>query len=247
MNPELTTLVDGDTLVIDTDLATDYDGGATVFNQLTNTFQISRTFTATQTGTWDTSGIDQKDRRVLGFLNPGFPGSRAIATAFVNANATVNGAIVNNTFTDMVFGATSGAALIEGTTIERWKLIDPINGTFEYAGGQIFDGSITFDFTVVSSGGSVDFRFEWLIDTGSGFAALPDPVEALIYVGSSAASISKTFPLEATDGDRIKPQITRNSEHRLWIILRKPVCRSRIHYWRKGKGASELEIPSRGV
>lgn len=205
-----TTLIDGDTIVIKTDMATDYDGGAIVYNQITNSFQINRTFTTTHTGVWDTSGIDQTDPRVLAANNPGFIDSKYIATAFVNDNVEANGAIVNNTFTDMVFG-TGGSALIEGSNIERWKLIDELNGTFEYTGNEPFDGYITFDFTFLSSGGSQDFRNKWLRDVGAGFVDLPDDVESLVNVGSDAQSITKTFPLMAVKGDQIKPQITREA------------------------------------
>lgn len=155
-----TSLVDGDTIKIDTDSSTDYDTGAIVYNQLTNTFQINRDFTSTATGTWSQKGLDQKDSLVLTSLNPQFVSSKYIATSFVNDNSTANGSISNNTFTDMVFG-TGGSALVAGSTIERWKLIDELNGTFEYTGREPFDGYITFDFTVLSSGGSVDFRFKW--------------------------------------------------------------------------------------
>lgn len=207
-----TTLSDGDTLTIDTDDATDYDGGATVYNQLTNTFQVNRTFTVTKTGTWDTNGIDQTDPKILSFGVSNFVDSKYSACAHVNDNSTVNGAIVNNTFTDMVFG-TVGSALIESSTIERWKLIDEINGTFEYFGNEPFDGQITFDFTVQSSGGTVDFRFKWQISTdgGSSFIDLTDNVESLVSVGSDDQSVTKTFPLALETGAQIKPQITRNS------------------------------------
>lgn len=205
-----TALVDGDTLVIDTTAGTHYDGGATVYDQQINSFRINRTFDISRAGTWDTSGLDQKDPRVLTFLQQAQADSKYIATAFVNDNSTANGAIVNNTFTDMVFG-TGGSALVAGSTIERWKLIDELNGTFEYTGNEPFDGLITFDFTVISSGGSQDFLFEWVIDTGSGFGDLPDDVHALVNIGSNAQSITKTFPLAADKGDQIKPQITRNA------------------------------------
>lgn len=205
-----TSLNDGDTLIIDTDDATDYDGGAVVYNKLVNSFQISRAFTSTESGTWGTAGIDQTDPRILTDDNPGFVKSNYIAAASVNNNSTANGAIVNNTFTDMVFG-TGGSALIEGSTIERWKLIDEVNGTFECIGNEPFSGAISFDFTVTSTGGTVDFRFRWQIDTGGGFSNLPDNVESLVAVGSNAQSITKTFPLAAVKGDQIKPEITRNS------------------------------------
>lgn len=206
----LTSLSDGDTLVIDTDAATDYDSGATVYNQLTNSFQINRAFTVTQSGTWNTAGLDQKDPRVLAALNPTFGESKYICAAFVNDNATANGAIVNNTFTDMVFG-TGGSALVASKVIERFKLIDELNGTFEYIGNEPFEGSISFDFTVTSAAATVDFRFKWVKDVGAGFVNLNDNVEALVAVSGSAESITKTFPICLVKGDQIKPQITRNS------------------------------------
>jgi len=283
-----TSLVDGDTIKLDTDDSTDYFGGAVVYNQLTNTFQVNKAFTVTQTGTWSQAGLDQTNALVLATDNPQFVESKYIATAFVNDNSTANGAIVNNTFTDMVFG-TAGTALAASSTIERWKLIDELNGKFEYTGREPFDGYITFDFTVISSGGSVSFRFKWvrdsnavvsnsfidfadsnpdeifsqlndfitagfnpddqisvsgstsndgtytiaevfagrlvligsdaLVNESAGSAVtitaletdLADNVEALINIGSSEKSITKTFPLRANTGDQIRPQITRNS------------------------------------
>lgn len=205
-----TSLVDGDTMVIDTDGSTDYDGGVKVYNQLVNSFQINRSFAGTATGSWDTSGVDQTDQRVVAQSNLGFLNSNYIASAFVNNNTTAVGAIVNNTFTDMVFG-TPGAALIAASTMEGFKLVDEVNGTFEYTDLEPFDGELGFDFTVVSSGGTVDFRFKWLLSTGGPFADLADPVEALAAVGSDAQSITKTYPLRLTLGHQIKPVITRNS------------------------------------
>lgn len=205
-----TTLIEGDAVTIDTDASTDYDGGAMVYNVLTNTFQVSRIFTATATGAWSQAGLNQKDPRVLAINNAGGSDSKYIAAAFVNNNATATGVIVNNTFTDMVFG-TGGSALISGSSIERWKLIDEVNGTFEYTGAEPFDGELIYDFTAVSSGGAQEFRFKWLIDIGAGFVDFPDAVESLIEIGSTAASVSKTQPLEAVKGDQIKPQVTRNA------------------------------------
>lgn len=200
----------GTSLQLSGDLSVSYDDGYTIYNVAANTFDVAATFVATETGTWSTQGLNQKNKAVLAQNNPSIIDSKYIATSFVNGNATANGAIVNNTFTDMVFG-TVGTALVEASTAERWKLIDELNGTFEYTGNEPFDGYITFDFTVVSSGGTVEFRFKWEHDVGAGFVDLPDNVEALAAVGADAQSITKTFPLAATKGDQIKPQITRNS------------------------------------
>lgn len=203
-----TTLGDGDTIVIDTTLSADYDGGGTVYNQTTNAFRLNRDFVATEEGTWSTAGVNQTDPRVLANQVVNFEDSHYIATGFVSGNIEPNGAIVTDTYTDMVFG-NAGDALISGSTIERWKLVDEVNGTFEYTGNEPFDGSMSFDFTVESSGGTVGFLFKIVHDIGSGFVDLPDLVVVLADVGGDAQSVTKTFPLRAVKGDMIKPQVTR--------------------------------------
>jgi len=204
-------LSNGSGIVLDADDSIDYNGGGNIiYNVQTNSFDVNEIFTVTRAGNWSTEGLNQVNQRVFSFNNPDQEDSHYIVTAFVNGNVTVNPAIVNNTFRDMAFG-TAGVGLIEGTTIERWKLIDPVIGEFVYLGNEDFDGSVGFDFTVLSSGGTVDFRFEWVHDIGAGYVNLPDPVEAPVAVGSSSVSITKRFPLRATKGDKIKPQITRNS------------------------------------
>ena len=199
-----------DTLTLDSDLSTEYDGGYIIYNVQTNSFDVNAVFGSTQTGTWDTSGLSSTNPSVLSFNNPGQVDSKYIATAFVNSNSTANGAIVNNTFTDMVFG-TGGSALIEGSTIERWKLVDELNGTFEYSGNEPFDGYISFDFTTASSGGTQQFRFKIVHDIGAGFVDLPDAVQGAAEVGANSKSLTKTFPMAAVKGDQFKPQITRDS------------------------------------
>jgi len=199
----------GDSLkIIDTNF---YNAFKETLNVVSDDVTVNGVFVSTNAGSIERDvGLDQTDPRVFGFLNNGFPASAFIATAFVNDNSTANPAIVNNTFRDMLFG-TVGDALVAGSSMERWKLVSELLGTFEYIGDETFDGNITFDFTVASSGGTTDFRFRWQIDTGSGFGDLDDPVEVLVAVGSDAESITKTFPLRVNKGDQITPEITRNS------------------------------------
>ncbi len=169
------------------------------------------TFVSTNAGAIEVDlSLDGTDIRVTATGSADFIDSHNIAGAFVNANTTANGAIVNNTFTDMVFG-TAGSALIAISTMERWRLTNELNGTFEYFGNEPFDGRVTFDFTIISDAGTEDFRFKFVSDTGSGFADLEDNVEALIDVGPNSKSVSKTYPLMAVAGDLVKPQITRNA------------------------------------
>lgn len=194
--------------IIDTNF---YNGFKTTLNVVSDDITVNGVFISTNTGSIERDlSLDQTDPRVSVRNNPGFVNSHFIACVHVNDNDQAVGAIVNNTFTDMVFG-TAGDALIASSTMERWRLVDEINGTFEYFGQELFDDAIQFDFTVESAGGTVDFRFKWQIDNGSGFVDLPDNVEALVAVGSDAQSVTKKFPLVAVNGDLIKPQITRNS------------------------------------
>lgn len=130
--------------------------------------------------------------------------------AFVNDNLTANGTIINNTFTDIVFG-TGGDALVECSNVEGWGLFDELNGTFEYTGTDAFSGIIHWDFAVVSSGGTLEYKLKWQKDTGGGFVDLTDNVEAIVDVASITRNVSKTQPLTAVTGNKIKPQITRLS------------------------------------
>jgi hypothetical protein len=189
-----------------------YNGFVTALNVATNTITVNGTFISTSSSILVEVdiGLDQTDPQVRGFNNPQVADSHYIAGAFVNANSTANGTIVNFTFTDLVFG-TVGSALESFSNMERWKLVDELNGTFEYTGNEPFDGAITTDYTVESSGGTVNFRFKLVLDTGSGFSDLNDSVEAQVNVGSDSQSVSKTFPLKAVKGNQFKPLITRVS------------------------------------
>lgn len=209
-----TTLIDGDSVNISTDEATDYDGGSSVYDQQTNSVRINRAYNPSgdnpQTGTWSTKGLNQKDVKVLTNNNSNFIDSKYIACAYVNNNSTAVGTIVNNTFTDMVFG-TAGSALIECTNTERFKLIDELNGTFVYLGEEPFDGELIYSLTADSSGGAQEFRVKFLKDVGAGFVDLANPTEMASEIGNASANISSIAPTELSKGDKIKPAITRSS------------------------------------
>jgi len=52
-------LSNGDTLQLNCDFTTEYDGGYVIYNVQTNTFDVDAVFGLTQAGTWDTTGLDQ--------------------------------------------------------------------------------------------------------------------------------------------------------------------------------------------
>lgn len=201
-----TALLDGDTLVIDTTAGTQYDGGATVYNQQVNSFQINRTFLINRAGTWNTSGIDQTDPRVLS------TDSKYIGSAFANNLSTATTISTNNTFNDINFGV-GGAGLVVASNTERFKLIDEVACIFEYIGNEPFSGGIAYDYSMISGGGTQEFRFNWnkSTDGGSVFNVLADDVESLAEVGSDSIQVSKGQPVRLNNGDQLKPQVTRNA------------------------------------
>ncbi len=206
-----TTLSDGDTLVLDTDDATDYDGGAVVYNQLTNSFQINRAFTVTRAGTWDTAGVGRRDARVLSLFNPGFVDSKYLGGAFANGLSTATTGIVNGAFQDIAYG-TGGAGLVVFTTLQRFKMLDEVNGTFEYAGNEPFCGEISTNSVVISTGGNQDFRTKWVVDKApgyTGFVDLADNVEDFADVGTTSTKMSQQQSVDLEKGDRVKKQVTR--------------------------------------
>jgi len=146
-----TTLSNGDTLVIDTDDSTDYDTGATVYNKLTNTVQINRTFTVTKSGTWDTSGIDQTDPRVLSLGITNFADSQYKAEGVTNANTTAT------TITDGTYAAIS-AGTFTVITDERFKLIDDIAAIWEYTANEPFNGKLTGNLSGIKTGSTGKYR-----------------------------------------------------------------------------------------
>ena len=211
MTETATTVANGDSIKVDTDYATDYDNGSLVYNKQTNSFQVNKTWTETHSGTWDNGGIDESDPRILAFFNPGKKDSHNLAFANVNNNSTANGTIVNNTFTDMVFGPDIDNALVEGSTTERWKLIDPVNGTLEFTGNEHFSGNIAYGVSAQSAGSALEFRYKWVHDVGAGFVDLEDIVEAANEIKEPTSATFSVTPLNAVKGDKIKPQITRST------------------------------------
>jgi hypothetical protein len=205
-----TALVDGDTITVNTDSSTDYDGGSYVYNQQVDSFQINREFTVTASGTWSAAGLDGSDPRVIAVSNVGFEDSSYIGSGFVNDNSVQTTGIVNGVYQDIVFG-TAGSSLIQATNTERFKLIDDVSGTWECTSNEEVNGEITSPITAVSSGGAREFLFKWVIDRrdGNGFVDMTNSAIAMNEIGSSAGNTSFAAPISMQKTWRMKPQVTR--------------------------------------
>jgi len=148
----LTALVDGDTLVINTSDSTDYDGGATVYNQLTNSFQINRTFTVTKSGEYSTAGINQTDSRVLANNNPGFSDSQTVGFGTTNGESTAT-TVIDGTYAEIQLGT-----MVSDTSSERIKLIDASAGIWEITSNEPVTGNVDARIWHTKTGSDQNYR-----------------------------------------------------------------------------------------
>lgn len=197
-----TSLVDGDTIMVDTDGAIDYDGGSYVFAKDTDDFQINREFTSTQTGSWSTRGRDQTDSRVIAFNNSGLANSRYVASLILASNAATSS-----------FSSTPGpltlTGLNQGSVMERFKLLDAETGEMIYTGNEPIDAFIGFQGVLIGQGAAQTYSIEYYKNTGSGWVQLADTLPAMtasignVVVGTY---ISVGVPVSLVKGDRLRPQ-----------------------------------------
>lgn len=196
-------LLNGDPLTVDTDLAVDYDGGSYAYNVTTDTFQISRPFTSSLTGTWNTFGLNQQDPRVLASGNPGFAASAYLLSGSIKNNVTAT-TVANGSWSNI-----ETPALAPGTAIERWKYLVPSEATARFIGNEPFDGIINVTFTANKGGSGTDtFRVRLSADSGGGFVAFPDAEEVSFSLNTAIELVvTISVPAFVLNGTSVRPEI----------------------------------------
>ncbi len=193
-----TTLVDGDTIVIDTDLSTDYDGSATVYNQQTNTFSVNRTYTSVLTGTWNTAGLDQTNPAVLANSNPGHAESHTFGFGMAHNYATPT-TTADGTYAAIDVGTMT--ALNE----ERLKLIDAAACIWEVTSNEPIDIGMNATAWISKSGATeVDYRMALSVD-----GAIPtfatEPYERMQATNDATQVIMELFKSDLVKGQTVQP------------------------------------------
>lgn len=175
-----------------------YNAGYTIYNVLTNTFQINKIFIiAETTGTWDTGSLTQKDKRVDLKESPPQQDSMNIAFGGMNANSTATVIASADTYQAMDFDT-----MVQDPSTELWTLIDSTAGIFRYDGSTPVAGSLTASITVVKSGGTVVYRF-----TDSINSVVPTfATQPYVPVEVKATQIGATLirPINVVPGDTIQ-------------------------------------------
>lgn len=154
--------------------------------------------------------LTQKSLKVFSVANTFFPNSKAIGSAFIKNNPDATAVAVSGTFNDIDFD-TLGTGLSAGSNIERFTLTNALNGEMRYDGEVDFEGEISVSLSALSTGGNRVFSFRFVVDTGSGFGVLPDDLITEVDIGATLASSTLLVPICLSNGDLIKPEVTRDA------------------------------------
>lgn len=98
-----------DGVTLDCENCIDYDGGAQIYNVQTNTFQVNRTWTQTEAGTWSTEGLDNSDPRIVVENAPAFAESEYIGFAHIQKNAIATTISSADTYQDLNLTGSTGS------------------------------------------------------------------------------------------------------------------------------------------
>ncbi len=197
-----TTLADGNQIKLSTTGSTFYDNGYTVFNKQTDTFDVSKNFGATATGTWSTEGLDQTDSRILAQANPGFADSNYLCFGHIEENPVANATTISvaDTYQAIDISGTTGSVTIfatngaGGTTCtsathglaENQNIVltagdEYYRGTFTIFNvtTNTFDIAITFQSTVLTSTWTAGYQSQ-----NERFKTIDPTISLVEYIGS---------------------------------------------------------------
>jgi hypothetical protein len=194
-----TTAANGDIILVDTDLSTDYDVGSYVYNKQTNSFQINATWAATETGDWSNASLDHCSK----YLTVKYCGDQqdSVSKAMMH--------VLNNTDT---ISATSGnwvdldlGTVTESPSSSRFKIIDAEKGLWEYIGITPLCGTWYATISAFKSGGTqVDHQFRIYKSSGT-----PAFEEVILESALDDNMLNLAFiaPFQVEPGDQFKMQI----------------------------------------
>ncbi len=186
MQETSTLLNEGDTVFLDTTGSTLYDGGTYIYNKTANTYQVNRTFTSIENGTWDRSGLDEHSKYVNSFGNGAQADSKGVSTTLVVANAALTTTSGLGTWDPINLGTA-----LTGGSNSNFKLINTTTGEVEYTGLHHIDGISFNTITVIKTGNAVNYKFRVRKITGTGNF---DPAE----IPHSVSAASSNLPLMAS-------------------------------------------------
>ncbi|MCP3941099.1 MAG: LamG domain-containing protein, partial [Desulfobacteraceae bacterium] len=208
-----TSLVDGNTILIDTDGSADYDGGSYVYNKQTNTVQVNipegKTWQATETGTWNTGSLTQDSKYINANGNGDEEDSHNTLFAYVNTNSTTTTFSLANTWYTVELGT-----VVEGLETSRFKYIG--DNTFKITTLAPLMGVFEANLTGVKTGS--DKAYDFRINLTSGTGSFDSVIKAhTISTGVSSFPVKASGFLQPGDEFQIEARVASTSQSEMTI------------------------------
>lgn len=191
-------LLDNQTLRIDTDLSTDYDGGYRIYNASANAFDVATAFTliGIDTGTWDTSGLDESSIDVLVTGASTNRDSRNQSFGFTNDNS------MSTTVTDETYAAIDVSGFSQEAVSEGFKLTNSGDGKFTLTAIKDFAGFMTGSLSALKTGSTANYRFA--MSTNGAIPTFATANYVPMEVKTTKVNIALQFSVELSKGDTIQ-------------------------------------------
>lgn len=164
-----------------------YNAGYTIYNALTNTFQINAAFMGDETtGSWDSGSLTEKDSRVTVF-ECGSQKNSLVAGGWSTVANTAVTDVLDGSYVDLDLGTATALSFNE-----RLTLFDPVTGALRYNGADPEVLNIPIEFRLEPQGGGVrtyEFKMEISTDGGSSYNDLPDIIETQVQASGSGTDL----------------------------------------------------------
>tara|TARA_R110000782_G_C14819205_1_gene413823 strand:+ start:24329 stop:26275 length:1947 start_codon:yes stop_codon:yes gene_type:complete len=186
-----------------------FSGGFKIFNVQANSFEISfrATFppTGTETGTWDTSSLDETSKFVNAQQNGEQKDSQTIGDTLVGGNLVATIIAVINVFVDFDLNDSAVAS----SSMELFTLVDTNIASLRYDGLNPKSMTVSGIVAASSTGGGQRFDFQ-LCRNGVGLDP-PDNVDIPLEIGSNLNAAPLDWAIVVDPGDILHLQV-KNTE-----------------------------------
>jgi hypothetical protein len=176
------------------------NGGYTIFNAQTNSFEITlgKAFPSTETGTWDTGSLTEKSKYVHAADNGAQKDSVLRGSAVVGGNTTATTISVANTYYDLNLNS----LMVEGSDIELWTLTNSTTGEMRYDGLNRVNVEYGGLICASSAGASNVFSFR-LLKNGVTLSS-PDNVDIQTDLTAEVFSMPLSWSVTIDPGDKLR-------------------------------------------
>ncbi len=176
---------------------TNYNGGFTIKNPLTDTFEIQIPFVSDDaTGSFNSGSLDQTSTNVNAHANTNTPDSATIAFGTVNGNTTAT------TVTNGTYAAIDVTGFEQTDITERFQLTNADNAIWTYIGEGDFKGFLTGGLWATKTGSTQNYRFA--MSTNGATPIFASVSYSPMEVQTDKVGVPLEFEVNLTTGDTIQ-------------------------------------------